>query len=117
MMRNTRSFFLISCIALCFVLAAVLAVFSSMARTLQLLFVPYQFFLIGICVGALMVATIALAADREKWTNYKLYFLTVMISVFLLVVINSVVFRVLGGEQFVRSLVRIFFAVGMRLWG
>jgi len=111
MKRNARRFFLISCLALCCVLAVVLLLFSSLAPVLQLLFVPYQFFLIGACVGALLVATVALALNREEWTNYGLYFFTVMMSVFLLVVVNSVVFRVLGGEQFMRRLMEIIWIV------
>jgi len=111
MRRNTRRFFLISCLSLCLVLAVVLAVFSLMAPVLRMLFVPYQFFLIGVCVGALLAATIALASDRGEWTHYKLYFLTVMTSVFLLVVVNLVVFRALGGEQFIRKLVKVLWVV------
>ena len=111
MTRNTRRLFLLSCIALCFLLAVVLATFSKLAPILQLLFVPYQFFLIGICVGALIVATIVLATNREEWTNYELYFVTVMTSVFLLVVVNSVLYKVLGGEQFMRNLMGILWLV------
>lgn len=111
MRQNTRRLFLVFCLALCFVLVIVLAALSFMAPVLQLLFVPYQYFLIGICVGALMVATLVLTAVREEWTNYRLYFITVMMSVFLLVVINFVVYGALGGEQFVRRLVEIFWIV------
>ncbi len=111
MTQNTRRFFLISCIGLCFVLAAVLVTFSSLTPVMQLLFVPYQFFLIGICVGMLLAATIALATDRGEWTHYGIYFVTVMLSAFLLVVVNLVVFRALGGEQFVRRLVNIIWVV------
>ncbi len=108
MTRNTRRFFFISCLALCLTLVMVLLVFSAMAPLIHLLFVPYQFFLIGACVGALLAATIALASDRKEWSHYRLCFATVMISAFLLVVVNCVVFRVLGGEQFIRRLVDIF---------
>jgi hypothetical protein len=111
MTQNTRGYFLFLCLALCFVLIIILVVLSSLAPILQLRFVPYQFFLIGICVGALLVATLGLAADREEWTHYHLYFFTVLISVFLLIVVNSVVFGALGGEQFVRRLVEIFWIV------
>ncbi len=107
MTEKTRRFFLFSCLALCSVLFVTLIVFSGTAPVLQLLFVPYQYFLIGICVGALLVATMVLAADRREWTDYRLYFFTVMLSVFLLVVINLVVFRVLGGGQFMLKLVAI----------
>lgn len=111
MTQNTRSVFLFLCLALCFVLAIVLIVLSTLAPHLQLRFVPYQYFLIGICVGALLVATIGLAVDREQWPSYYPHFLTVMLSVFLLVVVNSVIFGALGGEQFVRRLVEIFWIV------
>ena len=111
MTQNTRGAFLFLCLALCFVLAIILVVLSSLAPALQLRFVPYQFFLIGICVGALLVATIGLAADREQWPSYYPHFFTVMVSVFLLVVVNSVVFGALGGEQFVRRLLEIFWIV------
>ena len=107
MTGQTRRIFLFSCLALCFALVAVLTVFSSAAPILQLLFVPYQFFLIGICVGALMVATIVLAEGRKEWADDRLYFFTVMLSAFLLVVVNLVVFRVLGGGQFLLRLVAI----------
>jgi hypothetical protein len=111
MTQKTRGVFLFLCLALCFVLAIILVVLSSLAPALQLRFVPYQYFLIGICVGALLVATIGLSADREQWPNYYPHFFTVMLSVFLLVVVNSVVFGALGGEQFVRRLVEIFWIV------
>jgi hypothetical protein len=111
MTENTRGYFLVLCITLCFVLAIIVVALSSLAPILQLRFVPYQFFLIGICVGALLVATIGLAADREEWTHYRLYFFTVLVSVFLLVIVNSVIFGVLGGQQFVRRLVEIFWIV------
>jgi hypothetical protein len=107
MTGKTRRFLLFSCLALCSVLVVVLTVFSSAAPILQLLFVPYQYFLIGICVGALLVATMVLATDRGEWTDHRLYLFTVMFSVFLLVVINLVVFRVLGGGQFMLKLVAI----------
>jgi hypothetical protein len=108
MTQNSRRFFLIASLLLCFVLIFVLLVFGSMAPMLRLLFVPYQYFLIGICVGALILATIGLIVERGQWTHYGTYFTTVMLSVFVLVVINSVIFRVLGGEQFVRKLIEIF---------
>ncbi len=92
---------------LCFALVVALIVFSSAAPVLQLLFVPYQFFLIGICVGALLVATMVLVDGRREWANDRLYFFTVMLSAFLLVVVNLVVFRVLGGGQFLLRLVAI----------
>jgi hypothetical protein len=111
MTQNSRRFLLISSLLLCLALMAVLLVFSSMASVLRLLFVPYQYFLIGICVGALILATIGLIAERNQWTHYGIYFGTVMASVFLLVVINFVIFRILGGEQFVRKLIQIFWIV------
>jgi hypothetical protein len=82
-----------------------------MAFALRLLFVPYQYFLLGICVGALILATIGLIVDRGQWTHYRTYFATVMVSVFVLVVINFVIYRVLGGEQFVRRLIEMFWVV------
>ncbi|UCD57408.1 MAG: hypothetical protein JSV16_16655 [Candidatus Hydrogenedentota bacterium] len=111
MTQNSRRFFLITSVLLCLVLAAVLVTFGYVAPVLRLLFSPYQFFLIGICVGVLIAATIGLVVERDEWTHYRVYFLTVMTSVFLLVVVNSVVFRVLGGEQFIRKLMRIFWVV------
>lgn len=97
---------------LCFVITAVLVIFGITARYLQFLFVPYQFFLIGVCVGALIVATFYLITVRNEWNNhYSAYFLTVMASVFLLVVINAVVFKVLGGEQFIQRLIRVVLVV------
>ena len=112
MTQKTRKFFLLTSLLLCFVLAAVLLIFGVMARYLQFLFVPYQFFLIGVCAGALMVATAYLIAERSEWTShYRVYFLTVMVSAFLLVVINAVVFRVLGGEQFIQRLIRVVLVV------
>ena len=115
MTGKTRRFFLFSCLALCFVLTAVLMLFSRMASAPQLLFVPYQYFLMGICVGALVVSTIVLAADRREWTDYRTYFFTVMLSAFLLVVINLVVFRVLGGKQFMLKLVAILVSWVLRV--
>ena len=112
MTQKTRKFFLLASLLLCFVLAAVLLIFGAMARYLQFLFVPYQFFLIGVCVGALMVAMAYLIVERSEWTShYRVYFLTVMASAFLLVVINAVVFRVLGGEQFIQRLIRVVLVV------
>ena len=111
MTPNTRRLFLISCLALCAVLLGVLTTFSLLASAIHPLFIPYQFYLIGICVGALAVATIILAVEREKWAHYRVYFVTVLASAFLIVVINSIVFKVLDGEQFIRRLVRIIWVV------
>lgn len=102
---------MLTSLLLCIVLTAVLVAMGYMASALRLVFVPYQFFLMGICVGALILATIGLVAERSEWTHYRLYFFTVMTSVFILVVINSVIFRVLGGEQFIRRLMRILWIV------
>jgi len=111
MTEKSRRFFLISSLLLCLVLMLILLVFSSMAPVVRLVFVPYQYFLIGICVGALIAATIGLIVDRGQWTNYSVYFATVMTSVFVLAVINLVIFRMLGGEQFVQKLIKIFWVV------
>ncbi|MBI4831067.1 MAG: hypothetical protein HY801_05835 [Candidatus Lindowbacteria bacterium] len=111
MTENSKRFFLIACLLLCFVMVAVIVTFSYAASLLHVLFAPYQFFLIGICIGALAMATLGLMIDRGEWLHYRLYLTTVMVSVFLLVVANSVIFKVLGGEQFVRRLVRIFWMV------
>ncbi|MBI5116733.1 hypothetical protein HZA56_09695 [Candidatus Poribacteria bacterium] len=111
MTENSRRFFLITCLLLCFVLAAVLVTFSFTASLLHVLFAPYQFFLIGICIGALAMAALGLIIDRAEWIHYRLYMMAVMLSVFLFVVTNSVIFRLLGGEQFIRRLVRIFWMV------
>ncbi len=111
MTQKIRRFFLISSLLLCITLMLVLFVFGSMASVLRLVFVPYQYFLIGICVGALIIATIGLIVERGQWTHYRIYFLTVMTSVFVLVVINLVVFRVFGGEQFVHRLLEILWIV------
>lgn len=85
--------------------------FGFTASLLHVLFAPYQFFLIGICIGALTMAALGLIVDRAEWIHYRLYMAAVMLSVFLLVVTNSVIFRLLGGEQFIRRLVRIFWMV------
>lgn len=111
MTQKSRRFFLISSLLLSIALTLVLFIFGSMASVLKLLFVPYQYFLIGICVGALIIATIGLIVERGQWTHYRTYFLTVMTSVFVLVVINFVIFRVLGGEQFVQRLIEILWIV------
>lgn len=111
MKEASRRILLLTSLLLCVVLTAVLATMTYMASALRLVFVPYQFFLMGICVGALILATISLIAERNEWTHYRLYFFTVMTSAFILVVINSVVFRVLGGEQFIRRIMRIFWIV------
>ncbi len=111
MAQSSRKAFLITALLLCLVLAAVLTTFSYLAPHLPVLFVPYQYFLIGICTGALVVATLGLIAERSEWTHYRFYFFTVMISVFLLVVTNSVIYRLLGGEQFIRRLMKIFWVV------
>ena len=113
MTGKAQRFFLISSLLLCFVLILVLFVFSSMAPVVRHVFVPYQYFLIGICVGALILATIGLIVDRGQWTHYSVYFSTVMTSVFVLAVINLVIFKLLGGEQFVQKLIEIFRIVFM----
>ena len=111
MTQNSRRLFLIFSLSLCFALVIVLFAFGFGSAVLRLLFVPYQFFLIGICVGALAAVTIGLVAERNEWSHYRVYFFTVMVSVFLLVVINSVIFRVLGGEQFIYRLMKVIFIV------
>jgi hypothetical protein len=58
-----------------------------------------------------MIATIGLIVERGQWSHYRVYFVTVMASVFVLAMINLVIFRVLGGEQFVRKLISIFWVV------
>jgi hypothetical protein len=75
---------------------------------MRLTFATYQFFLIGVCVGALTLATIGLIVERSEWSHYTIYFIIVMVSVFLLTVINCVIFRILGGEQLIRKLVQDF---------
>ena len=114
MTNRTRRFFLLASILLCLILAGVLIAISSMAPVLRLIFVPYQFFLIGMCVGGLIAVTIGLTVERHEWTHYRVYFCTVMASVFLIVVTNSVIFKVLGGEQFIRRLWQIFLVVFIR---
>ncbi|RJP64094.1 MAG: hypothetical protein C4532_19940 [Candidatus Abyssobacteria bacterium SURF_17] len=111
MKEASKRFLLLSSLLLCLVLAAILVAIGLLAPVLQVVFVPYQFFLTGICVGALLAATAGLIVERNGWTNYRLYFCTVMVSVFLLVVANLVIFRVLGGEQFIRRLMKIFLVV------
>lgn len=111
MREASRRFFLLSGLLLCLVLIAVLVAIGLMAPVLQAAFVPYQFFLTGICVGALLAITTGLIVERNGWSNYRLYFFTVMVSAFLLVVTNLVIFRVLGGEQFIRRLMKIFWVV------
>lgn len=108
MRQNSRRFFLITCVLLCVTLAVVLVTFVQMASGLRIIFVSYQFFLIGACVGALAAATLGLIVEREEWTPYRVYFVAVMVSVFLLAAVNSVVFRVLGGEQFLQKLIENF---------
>ena len=103
------------CISLSFVLATVLATLGYLAPLLRMTFSSYQFFLIGACVGALALATVGLILERDEWSHYNSYFVAVMISVFLLTMVNCVIFRVLGGEQFIRKLVsvlRVFLNVG-----
>ena len=111
MTQSSRRFFLIISFLLCLVLSAVLVTFGYVAPLLRIAFVPYQFFLIGICVGALIAATMGLIVERDKWSHYRVYFVTVLMSVFLLTVVNSVIFRLLEGEDFVRRLMRIFWVV------
>jgi hypothetical protein len=111
MTQNSRRLFLVFSLTLCFAIVIVLFAFGFGGSVLRFLFVPYQFFLIGICVGALTAATIGLIAERNEWTHYRVYFFTVMASVFLLVVINSVIFRILGGAEFVYRLMKVFFIV------
>jgi hypothetical protein len=92
-------------------LAIVIAMFGYMAPTFRFVLAVYQFFLIGICVGVLMASTVGLIIERSEWNHYRMFFYTVMISVLVLVVVNCIIFRVLGGEQFVRNLVSDFWAV------
>ncbi len=108
MEQNLKRFLFLVCISLNFVLMVVLVALSYMAPAFRYTFVTYQFFLVGVCVGALALATVGLIVERTKWIQYKTYFAVVMLSVFLLAVVNSVVFRILGGEQFLRKLVSDF---------
>jgi hypothetical protein len=105
MKQDSRRFFLIVCLLLSSVLATVILTVVLMARVLQTIFVPYQFFLVGICVGALAAATLGLIIERREWAPYQVYFVTVMVSVFLLAAVNSVIFKLLGGEQFIRRII------------
>lgn len=107
MKDSSKRFFLVVSLSLCFVLTAVLVTLGSVGPALRLVFATYQFFLIGVCVGALAAATVGLMVEREDWTHYRTYFAIVMISAFLLVVVNSVIFRVLDGEHFVQRLLNI----------
>jgi len=111
MIQGSRRFFLITSLLLCLVLTTVLITFGYVAPVLRMAFAPYQFFLIGICVGALIAATMGLIIERSEWSHYRVYFATVLVSVFLLAVVNSVVFRLLEGESFVRKLMRILMVV------
>ncbi|RJP21807.1 MAG: hypothetical protein C4520_09120 [Candidatus Abyssobacteria bacterium SURF_5] len=105
MEQNLKRFFLTVCISLSFVVFAFLSALGYMAPAVRLTFTTYQFFLVGVCVGALLLSTIGLIIKRSEWSHYNTYFITVMISVFLLTMINCVIFRVLGGEQLIRRLV------------
>lgn len=107
MEQNLKRFLLLVSFLLIFVLASVLTTLGYMAPALRITFTTYQFFLIGICVGALGLATIGLIINRDEWQDYNVYFVTVMASVFLLAVVNCVIFQILGGEHFVRSLVQV----------
>jgi hypothetical protein len=111
MEQSSRRFFLITSLLLCLVLIAVLVAFGYLAPFLRTVFAPYQFFLIGICVGALIAATMGLIVERDEWSHYRVYLVTVLTSVFLLAVINSVMFKLLEGEDFIRKLMRIFWVV------
>ena len=104
--QNLKRFFLTVCILLSFVLTTVLTTVGYMASIL-VTFGAYQFFLIGVCVGALTLATVGLIVEREQWNPYKTYCITVMVSVFLLTVVNCVIFRILGGEHFIQGLVKV----------
>ena len=88
-----------------------LVTFGYVMPSLRTAFAPYQFFLIGICVGALIAATMGLIVERDEWSHYRIYFVTVLTSVFLLAVINSVIFRLLEGENFIRRLMKIIWVV------
>lgn len=105
--KLTKFLFLIS-LSLCFVLTTVLLTMYFAGPSLRFVFAPYQFFLIGMCMGALAAATVGLIVERSEWPSYGIYFATVMVSVFLLMVLHSVIFRVLGGGQFMRSLMKVF---------
>ena len=107
MEQNLKRFLLLVSFMLIFVLVTVLTTLGYMAPALRITFTTYQFFLIGACVGALTLATVGLIMKRDEWNNCIVYFVTVMASVFILAVINCVVFRILGGEHFVRSLVQV----------
>jgi hypothetical protein len=107
MEQNLKRFLLLVSFMLIFVLVTVLTTLGYMAPALRITFTTYQFFLIGACVGALTLATVGLIMKRDEWNNYIVYFVTVMASVFILAVINCVVFQILGGEHFVRSLVQV----------
>jgi hypothetical protein len=115
MEQNLKRFLLLICVSLSFVLATVLTTLGYVTPALRLTFTTYQFFLVGVCVGALSLATVGLILERDEWTHYRMYFIAVMASVFLLTVINCVIFRVLGGEHFIRNLVkalRVFIDIG-----
>ena len=105
---NLKKLLLLVSVSLSCVLATVLATLGYISPLLRVTFSTYQFFLIGVCVGALALATFELILARDEWTHYESYFLTVMLSVFILAVINCVIFRVLGGEHFIRNLVQVF---------
>ena len=111
MVQSSRRFFFITSLLLCLVLVAVLVAFGYLAPFLRTVFAPYQFFLIGICVGALIAATMGLIVERDEWSHYRIYLVTVLASVFLLAVINSVMFKLLEGEDFIRKLMMIFLVV------
>ncbi len=111
MRQSSKRFFLITCLSISLVLAIVVAAIGYMAPTFRFVFAAYQVFLVGICVGALAASTVGLIIERGEWNHYRSYFLAVMMSVFVLVVVNCIFFRVLGGEQYVQKLVGDIWAI------
>lgn len=111
MRQSSKRFCLITCLSLSLVLATVVAAIGYMAPTFRFVFTGYQVFLVGICVGALAMSTLGLIIERNEWNHYRSYFLAVMMGVFVLVVVNCIFFRVLGGEQYVRKLVGDIWAI------
>jgi len=107
MERNLKRFLLLVCVSLSFVVASILVTLGFMAPSLRITFSTYQFFLMGACVGALTLATVGLILEWNEWNHYKAYLGAVMTSVFLLTMVNCVIFRILGGEQFIRRLVKL----------
>ncbi len=111
MRQSSKRFFLITCLSLSLVLTVVVATLGYITPTFRFVFGAYQFFLIGVCVGALAASTLGLIIERGEWNHYRIYFSVVMMGIFVLVVINCIFFRVLGGEQYVRQFVGEIWAI------